>query len=1019
MRKSKINSLAFIFIPILLFFTSALLAQVTFPVNGVADQREPLYAFIHATIVQNTENTLEDATLLIQKDKILAIGKGVNIPDYAIVVDCKGKFIYPSFIDIYSNYGVPEPSKGSSDSRYVSNSSGPLSWNSALKPQVNSVLLFKADDKSATPWREAGFGTVLTHQHDGIARGTGLLVTLADASNNLVVLKEKASAQYSFSKGTSQQSYPTSRMGAIALLRQTYINAAWYKNLPPAEGKNLSLEAWNNIQSLPQIFEANDKWDDLRAYRVGKEFGVNYIIKGGGNEYQRIKEIAATKATYILPLDFPKAPDVSNPNDARYISLNSLEDWEMAPGNPAAFEKAGIPFCLTTEGLKGEKDFRKNLLRSIDAGLSEKAALKALTETPAKVLNAYDLTGSLEKGKLANFIITDQPVFKSKAHILQNWIQGSKYEINETAGMPVSGTYILVIQPEQGSESEFTLEVTSSGSAKITKPDKLDTKFSYNGKLVEIAFSPVPSENKGKDKKTSGKLSSHPNIRLNGVSYGEVLQGNGTDSAGNAILWKATLVEKKSPKEKKEEKRKAASEIAGKVTFPFGAYGWDKMPVQQDILIKNATVWTCEKEGVLENTDVFVKNGKIAAIGKNLSNKADVTLDGTDMHLTPGIVDEHSHIATASINEGGQSVTSEVRIGDNLNPDDINIYRQLSGGVTTSHILHGSANTIGGQTQLIKHRWGVNDTALKFQGAPPFIKFALGENVKRRGSPNNDRFPNTRMGVEEVLKDAFTRARDYENAWKAYNNRAKNSNLLPPRRDLELDALVEIMNEKRFITCHSYVQSEILSSMKVADEFGFHYNTFTHVLEGYKVAKELKAHGANASTFSDWFNYKREVVDAIPQNASILTKMGINTAINSDDAEMGRRLNQEAAKSMKYGLTAEQALNMVTINPATMLHVQDRIGSIKVGKDADLVLWNHEPLGIYAVAQTALIDGIIYFDRKHDLELRKIIKEERNRLIQKINGVKKSGDSKTPHDSSKPGAASVADHHDASQSLNH
>jgi imidazolonepropionase-like amidohydrolase len=493
----------------------------------------------------------------------------------------------------------------------------------------------------------------------------------------------------------------------------------------------------------------------------------------------------------------------------------------------------------------------------------------------------------------------------------------------------------------------------------------------------------------------AGSAITGPAIRLSGISNGDVWNGNGVDTSGNMLYWTATLIKENEPKPD-TSKKKETSTVGSKITYPFGAYGWDEMPKQQNILIKNATVWTSEKEGILNNTDVLVKNGKIAAIGKNLSDQSATVIDGTGKHLTPGIIDEHSHIAVFSINEGGQSVTSEVRIADNLNPDDINIYRQLSGGVTTSHILHGSANTIGGQTQLIKLRWGVNDTALKFKGADPFIKFALGENVKRTTSRNNNRFPDTRMGVEEVLMDAFTRAKDYERDMNAYNNRPKNSLLAPVRRDLELDALVEIMNSKRFITCHSYVQSEIVSAMRVAEKFGFKFNTFTHILEGYKVADKMKLHGANASTFSDWWNYKMEVVDAIPQNASIMHKMGLNVAINSDDAEMARRLNQEAAKSIKYGLSEEDALKMVTINPATMLHIQNQTGSIKVGKDADLVLWNNDPLSIYAVAQNTIVDGIMYFDRAHDLQLRKQIQEERNRLIQKLSGEKKGGAMMTP-----------------------
>ncbi|RYF92095.1 MAG: amidohydrolase, partial [Chitinophagaceae bacterium] len=333
-------------------------------------------------------------------------------------------------------------------------------------------------------------------------------------------------------------------------------------------------------------------------------------------------------------------------------------------------------------------------------------------------------------------------------------------------------------------------------------------------------------------------------------------------------------------------------------------------------------------------------------------------------------IDEHSHIAVASINEGGQSVTSEVRIADNLDPEDVDIYRQLSGGVTTSHILHGSANTIGGQTQLIKLRWGVNDEELKYKGADGFIKFALGENVKRTSSQTNNRFPDTRMGVEQVQMDAFTRARDYENALKGPN--AKNV-----RRDLELDALVEIMNKKRFITCHSYIQSEILETMKIAEHFGFTINTFTHILEGYKVADKMKAHGANASTFSDWWAYKLEVQDAIPYNAGIMNKVGINVAINSDDGEMARRLNQEAAKVVKYsGISEEEAFKMVTLNPAKMLHIDDKVGSIKTGKDADLVLWSDNPLSIYAKAEKTIVDGAVYFDRDKDLEIRKQIAAE-------------------------------------------
>ena len=381
----------------------------------------------------------------------------------------------------------------------------------------------------------------------------------------------------------------------------------------------------------------------------------------------------------------------------------------------------------------------------------------------------------------------------------------------------------------------------------------------------------------------------------------------------------------------------------------------------------------------------------------NLSDPSARVIDGTGKHVTPGVIDEHSHIAAAGINEGGQSVTSEVRIADVLNPDDINIYRQLSGGVTTSHILHGSANVIGGQTQLIKLRWGANDEGLKFRNWAGQIKFALGENVKRSAaalgnSSNNNRYPDTRMGVEQVLVDAFTRAKDYKKAWADYNALKDKKGVFPPRRDLELDALVEILDKKRFITCHSYVQSEINSAMEVANRMGYTVNTFTHILEGYKVADKMKAHGSNASTFSDWWAYKMEVEDAIPYNAAIMQKVGLNVAINSDDAEMARRLNQEAGKIVKYGgVTEEEALKMVTLNPAKMLHVDDRVGSLKPGKDGDVVLWSDHPLSIYAKSLYTIVDGTIYFDRQKDEQMQVTVDAERNRIIRKMNGEKRSG----------------------------
>jgi len=989
------------------------MAQVTFPVNGVADPKVKCFAFTNATIVKDVQTTLTNATLVIREGKIVSVGTSVTIPKDAVVVNCSGKFIYPSFIDIYSDYGVAVPQRQGAPFDYrapaqlTSNTKGVFGWNQAIRSEIDAAKLFTTDDAKAEPLRSIGFGTVLTHQKDGIARGTGALVTLASEKENLVMLKEKASANYSFSKGTSTQSYPSSMMGTIALLRQTYLDAQWYKSNPAAEGVNLSLKSWNEIQSLPQIFDAGDKWNDLRADRIGDEFGVQYIIKGGGNEYQRIKDIAATKATYIISLNFPQAMDVEDPNEARFVSLGDMKHWELAPGNPAALEKAAIPFCLTATELKDTKTFLTNLRKAFEYGLSETKALEALTKAPATVLGVYDKVGSLDAGKVASFLITTGEVFKEKTVILQNWVQGERYNVKDENWSSIAGQYTIQVKSANNSNS-YTLDVKSTTEANLIAKDTIKAKFNYDGKLVTISFA---------TEKKLPRERGTASIRLGGTVNGDVWNGNGVDAEGNNVLWSASFAKAGTPAP--DTSRKKPLGMLGKVVYPFDGYGWDSLPQPETILIKNGTVWTNEKEGRLENTDVLIKNGKIAQIGKNLSEPGAKVIDATGKFVTPGIIDEHSHIAAASINEGAQSVTSEVRIADNLNPEDINIYRQLSGGVTSSHILHGSANTIGGQTQLIKLRWGVNDDELKFKGADPFIKFALGENVKRTTSQNNNRFPDTRMGVEEVLMDAFTRACEYEKGCKESveaaapkkKGAAAATTTAPVRRDLELEALVEIMNKKRFITCHSYVQSEITATMRVAERFNFRVNTFTHILEGYKVADKMKAHGANASTFSDWWAYKTEVQDAIPYNATLMQKVGLNVCINSDDAEMARRLNQEAAKSVKYGgMSEEDAFKMVTLNPAKALHVEEKVGSLKPGKDADVVVWSDNPLSIYAKAEQTIVDGTVYFDRTRDQELRKKIAVERNRLVQKMLGEKKSGSPVQPATPSYQVILSCGDH---------
>src|SRR5215203_6579544 len=806
-----------VFVLALFPVASNLSGQATFPENGVVDPRHGTYAFTNATIVKDVATTLNNATMVIKDGKIISVGSSVKVPAGAVEVDCKGKFIYPSFIDIYADYGttLPTPQQGQGGGgggffgvqQFTSNAKGAYGWNQAIKAEADAFRVFTIDDNKAKPLREAGFGTVLSHVRDGISRGSGTVVTLANSKENLVMLKEKASAHYSFSKGTSTQSYPGSMMGTIALLRQSFLDAQWYKQKPTEEGVNISMEAWNNNLGLPQIFDANDKWNCLRADKIGDEFGVQYILKGGGNEYQRIKEMKASNASFIVSLNFPQAQDVEDPNEARFVSLNDMKHWEMAPANAAYFEKAGINFCITTADLRNITQFWTNLRKAMDYGLSERKAMEALTKAPATLLGIYDQVGSLDEGKIANFIITNGPVFNQSSVIIQNWIQGEKYSVKEEAWTNIAGTYKLTVNTPAGAEN-YTVDIKSNSSASVYGKDTLSARFSYDGKTVKLSYAKMQGRrgggfgggqggNFGGGGFGGGQQAQLPATatRLSGYSAGTEWNGTGTDSLGNSLTWTAVLEKAADPKPDTTKKKDPIA--VGKVLYPFEPFGFEEgsQPKQETILIKNATIWTNEKEGVLQNSDILLKDGKISAIGKNLPETGAKVIDGTGKYVSAGIIDEHSHIAASSINEGAQSVTSEVRITDNLNPDDINIYRQLSGGVTSSHILHGSANVIGGQTQLIKLRWGANDDDLKFKGWPGQIKFALGENVKRSpyaigNNSNNNRFPDTRMGVEQVLVDAFTRAKDYKKAWADYNGTKDKKGLTVPRRDLELEALV-------------------------------------------------------------------------------------------------------------------------------------------------------------------------------------------------------------------------------------
>jgi imidazolonepropionase-like amidohydrolase len=647
-----------------------------------------------------------------------------------------------------------------------------------------------------------------------------------------------------------------------------------------------------------------------------------------------------------------------------------MKHWEMAPSNASLLKKSGVNFVFTTDGLKNKKDFSANIAKAIERGLSYSDAVLACTKKPAELFGLSDKVGSLKSNLLANFIICSDTLFKKNAKILDHWIMGSKYNVTDYPIQDVRANYNL----NAGDVKKLTLAITGD-RIKPTATVHQDTlkhkvKYAYNNGFYNFNF----------NAKLNGKDTP---VKLSGTydKSKQALSGKGQLSNGTWLDWTATYSSSDTSTTKKKSKKKI--EKLGSVWLPNMAYGLNELPGEAYVLFKNATVWTNEKAGILENTDVLIKDGVIKKIGKDLSVSGATVVDASGKHLTCGIIDEHAHIAISrGVNEGTQASSAEVRIGDVVNSDNIHIYRQLAGGVTTAQLLHGSANPIGGQSAIIKFRWGSAPEEMKMKEAKPFIKFALGENVKQSnwGDRQVIRYPQTRMGVEQIYVDAFTRAREYQSALKSGK---------PVRRDLDLDALSEILNKERFITCHSYQQGEINMLMKVADQFDFTINTFTHILEGYKVADKMKAHGVGGSTFSDWWGYKYEVIEAIPHNAALLANMGIITAVNSDDAEMGRRLNQEAAKAVKYGgLSEEEAWKLCTLNPAKLLRIDNYVGSIKVGKQADVVLWDMNPLSVYAKVLQTYVDGKLYFDIKQDELLRKKNEAERVRLTAAMNGDK-------------------------------
>ena len=1032
------------------------------PIVGLRDNPGDGFAFVHADVVVEPGKTLADATVLVTGTSITSVAKTVPIPAGYQVIDCSGMTLYAGLIDAWSEVEV------------ALDDATPGHWNSNVTPQRQASTVVRGEIDNAEKLRSQGIAVRVLAPEGGIVKGSSCVCLTGDASEGRTLLKSDVwqHLQLTVPRGGSRSRYPNSPMGAVALLRQTLLDASWYREAweayratpelrRPETNVALDTLARSIDQSTFVIDAPNDRMA-IRADDIAREFSLNMIVRGSGQEYRQLGEIASSNRAVLLPVDFPDPPNVKTADAARNVSLQTLMHWDLAPENPSRLVDAGVRICLTTDGLEDLSEFLKRVRKAVARGLSEEDALAAMTTTPAELLRMDSTIGRVAPGMLANLIVVDGNLFTDNAKILETWVAGERFIVAERdvdAVDQLAGKWNFDLRLPQRDPISLVLELESddgkikgvmklagrevpAGNVEETSSQQTSDERDSDEKSAEDATSkgnPVVADStkledvvRERDRLTANlKLEEIDRALPSGTSQLTVVEliGEGEtpelvarlklpsgDEASIQLSFVSAEPEADSDRSEpessdpKEEQSSTEAEptsdsdaaslaknepgpdgTAGiaeaepavtPLIFPLGAYGLSEPVTEQPtVLFRGATVWTCEDVGVLEAVDILVREGRIAEIGPGLQTPSDcVVIDVQGKHITPGLIDCHSHMGTdGGVNESGQAVTSEVRIGDFIDNSDIQIYRQAAGGLTTSNILHGSANPIGGQNQVIKLRWGDTMDGLKMEEAPQGIKFALGENVKR----TQTRYPNTRMGVEQLLRDQLLAAREYQAKWRRWRRGERDS--LPPRTDLQLEALSEVQNGTRWIHCHSYRQDEIVATLDVLEEFGIRIGTLQHILEGYKVADRMAQHGAMGSSFSDWWAYKFEVFDAIPYNGALMHERGVVVSFNSDDRELARHLNTEAAKATKYGGVPEmEALKFVTLNPAKQLRIDQYVGSLAVGKHADLVVWSGRPLSTLTRCEQTWIDGRRYFDLDRDRQLRTRDTALRAELIQKV-----------------------------------
>ncbi len=908
-----------------------LIVPIFFAATAAASQPEFPIAITGVKVVNHGGPSYDNATILIENGRIVAVGDDITPPPHAEVISADGMIAYPGFFSAHAYLGIPEEPRDEAH-RQRTEDENPDHRQRALPetrranrrgiyPQYRAEEHYAPSSDDIDKFREAGFTTVLAAPRGGIFGGTSAVVSMSDAPIRRSLVATGLAQHASFSVW-EPGAYPNSLLGVFAEFRQALLDAQWSiererfhrrhprrAERPPSDP---ALRALRPVLSgaIPVVFQANSEHEINRALNLAEEFNLKIIISGAKQAHKVIDRLEADDVPVIVSLKFDEEPEYGKDTDkgskkegAKPETSNAEEPeakkesnddkdriyeplklrrerrrlWEEQVTNIVALHEAGVEFALATGDLKNPSELLKNLRMVIDRGFPVDAALAALTHAPARMFHMANQLGRIEAGQLANVVVMTRSLDDEKTKTRWVFADGKKFEFNRD-----------------------------------------DDKEKTDGDKKDKADADEPDDP---------------------AEEPDVAETDTDEDQGPT--WRCEI----------EADRTPATRTGG------------------DVLIRNATVITVSGP-TLENTSILIQDGKIIEIGPDVSEPPDITvIDATGQYVIPGMIDCHSHMAIDGINESALSISAEVRVADTVRNDSVGIFRALAGGVTTTHAMHGSANPVGGQNVVFKLKYKRPVGEMIVDDAPRTMKWALGENVKQSNWPNahGKRFPNGRMGVEAVLRDAMVAGWRYDREWVDYRAAIERGrDVLAPRRDLRLEALAEVLRGDIWVHTHCYRSDEIVRLMAVAEDFGIRIAVLQHILEGYRIAPEIARHGAAASTFSNFWAYKIEAYGAVPHNAALMTQHGITTTINSDSPNTIRYFGIEAAKSIKWGdLNENQALRLVTLNAAIQLGLEDRLGSIEVGKDGDLAIFNGHPLNTYARNVMTLIEGEVFFADTH------------------------------------------------------